>query len=247
MPNFDLSNKTILITGASSGIGRGIAIACAKAGAKCILVARNEERLAQVAAECGSEAIIEKVDVSNVAELSSLVERVPMLDGLVQCAGINDDQIPLKFINEEKLDRVLNTNLKAPILLLAGLEKKKKLNKGASVVLMSSQASVRPSPAHSMYAASKGGLTAFMRAVAVDLSGKKIRVNTIAPAMVRTPMTSLSAVTKEQLDADESRYLLKRYGEPEDIAGAAIYLLSDASSWVTGQQFLLDGGVSLAK
>ena len=137
MSSFDLSGKSILITGASSGIGRAIAVACAKSGAKCILVARNEERLNQVAAECGQDASVEKVDVANVSELASLVERVPVLDGLVQCAGISDTHRPLKFLSPEFVDLVFNINVKAPILLLLLLAKNKKLNKSASVVMMS--------------------------------------------------------------------------------------------------------------
>lgn len=244
MPNFDLKGKTILITGASSGIGRGISIACAKAGAKCILVARNEERLMQVAAECGTDATIERVDVANIAELSALVERVPVLDGLVQCAGLSDKHTPLKFLKEEFVDQLLAVNVKAPILLLAMLEKRKKLNKGSSVVLMSSVASFHSTPAHSLYSATKGALTAFAKGAALDLSGKKIRVNTIAPGMVNTPLIDFANISEEQRRANESFYPMKRYGEPADIAGAAVYLLSDASQWVTGQQFVIDGGLT---
>lgn len=247
MPKFTLENKTILITGASSGIGRGIAIATAKAGARCILVARNKERLEWVAQECGGGAIIEPVDVTNTSELKALVERAPQLDGLVQCAGIGDKHIPLKFLSEEFVDEVLNVNLKAPMLFLAMLEKKKKLNKGASVVLMSSISSFHAAPAHSLYMASKGALTAFAKGAALDLSGKKIRVNTIAPGMVNTPLIDYSNISEEQRKLDEAKYPLKRYGEPEDIASAAVYLLSDASSWVTGQQFVVDGGITVGE
>lgn len=244
MPNFNLKGKTILITGASSGIGRGISIACAKAGAKCILVARNEERLTQVAAECGTDATIERVDVANIVELSALVERVPILDGLVQCAGLSDKHTPLKFLKEEFVDQLLAVNVKAPILLLAMLEKRKKLNKGSSVVLMSSVASFHSTPAHSLYSATKGALTAFAKGAALDLSGKKIRVNAIAPGMVNTPLIDFANISEEQRRANESFYPMKRYGEPADIAGAAVYLLSDASQWVTGQQFVIDGGLT---
>ena len=244
MPHFTLEGKTVLITGASSGIGRGIAIACAKAGATCVLVARNEERLKAVAAECGGSAAIERVDVANAEELASLVERVPQLDGLVQCAGLSDKHTPLKFLKEEFVDLLFDVNVKAPILLLAMLEKRKKLSKGASVVLMSSVASFHSTPAHSLYSATKGALTAFARGAALDLSGKKIRVNTIAPGMVNTPLIDFANISEEQRKANEAFYPLKRYGEPDDIAGAAIYLLSDASQWVTGQQFVIDGGLT---
>ena len=246
MPQFTLDGKTILITGASSGIGRGIAVACAASGAKCILVARNKERLLETKGECGGDAhAVEIVDVADCDALKGLVQRVPQLDGLVQCAGISDNHTPLKFLTPEFIDRLLSVNLKAPILLLAMLEKRKKLNKGASVVMMSSIAGFHASPAHSLYGASKGGLTAFVKGAALDLAGKKIRVNAIAPAMVNTPLINYNGITEEQRLADEYRYPLKRYGEPSDIAGAAVYLLSDASQWVTGQQFVIDGGFTI--
>lgn len=246
MQLFTLENKTILVTGASSGIGRGIAIACARSGARCILVARNKERLLEVQRECGGDGhSIEVVDVVDCDALKSLAERVPQLDGLVQCAGISDNYTPLKFLTPEFVDKLLSVNLKAPILLLAMLEKWKRLNKGASVVMMSSISGFHPSLAHSLYGATKGGLSAFVKGAALDLARKKIRVNAIAPAMVNTPLIKIAGITEEQRRSNEERYPLKRYGEPSDIAGAAVYLLSDDSSWVTGQQFVIDGGFTV--
>ena len=241
-----LEGKTVLITGASSGIGKGVAIACAAEGARCILVARNAARLAEVKTLCvGDGHLLEIVDVSDALALRSLVERVPNIDGLVQCAGIGDNQTPLKFLTEEFIDELLAVNLKAPILLLALLERKKKLNKGSSVVMMSSMSSFFATAAHSLYGATKGGLTAFVKGAALDLAAKKIRVNSIAPAMVNTPLIDFSSLTQEQIEANKAKYPLKRYGEPEDVANAALYLLSDASSWMTGQQIVLDGGLTV--
>lgn len=243
MLKFTLEGKTVLVTGASSGIGRGIAVACAEAGAKCILVARNRERLEETLKLCkGVGHTIEEVDITEGVAIRQLIERLPTLDGLVQCAGISDDHTPLKFLTSEFVDRVFNVNLKAPILFLASLCKSRKLNKGASVIMMSSIASYHASAAHSIYGATKGGITAFVRGAALDLAGRKIRVNAIAPGMVNTPLINFSALTEEQRQANESRYPLKRYGEPKDIAGMAVYLLSDAAAWVTGQQFVIDGG-----
>lgn len=246
MPMFTLEGKTVLITGASSGIGRGIAIACAEQGAKCILVARNAERLEETRLACNGEAhIIEQVDVADCEALKALVDRVPSLDGLVLCAGVGDNQTPLKFITEEFFDKIVGINLKSPILFLAMLEKKKKLNKGASIIMMSSIASFHATPAHSLYGACKGALTSFVKGAALDLAAKKIRVNSIAPGMINTPLIDFSSLTEEQRAANIARYPLKRYGEPSDVAGAAVYLLSGESQWITGQQFVVDGGFTV--
>jgi NAD(P)-dependent dehydrogenase (short-subunit alcohol dehydrogenase family) len=246
MQPFMLEGKTVLITGASSGIGRGIAIACAKAGAKCILVARDVTRLNETLSLCEGEGhTIEALDVTDYEALTALVDCMPVLDGLVQSAGIGDNQTLLKFLKPEFIDKLLNVNVKAPILLLATLEKKKKLAKGASVVMISSIADFHATPAHSLYGATKGAITSFVKGAALDLAGKKIRVNSIAPGMVNTPLIDFSSLTEEQRKANEARYPLKRYGEPEDIAGMALYLLSDVSTWVTGQQFVLDGGFTI--
>ena len=248
MSNFDLTGKTILVTGASSGIGRGIALACAEAGAKCVLVARNAERLEAVKAECAGEGhLIEVIDLVDSESMKSFVDRMPVLDGLVQCAGVGDKQLPLKFLSAEFIDEVLSINLRAPMAFLAMLEKKKKLNKGASVVMMSSISSFHATPAHSLYCASKAGLSAFTQAAALDLAGKKIRVNSIAPGRVNTPLIEYSNISEEQRLADIAKYPLKRYGEVSDIVSAALYLLSDASEWVTGQQFVIDGGLTAGR
>ena len=247
MPPFTLEGKSILITGASSGIGRGIAVACAEAGARCVLVARNQERLAAVREECGEGADhrVEQVDLSDPSQIQDLVVRLPQLDGAVLCAGISDKHTPLKFLSSECIDQILSVNVKAPIFLLAQMSKRNKLNKGASVVLMSSIASFHSTPAHSIYSASKGALTAFAKGAALDLAGKKIRVNSIAPGMVNTPLIDFSNISEEQRKENEARYPLKRYGEPADIASAALYLLSDASQWVTGSQLVVDGGITI--
>lgn len=246
MSHFDLSGKTILVTGASSGIGRGIALACADAGANCILVGRNKERLEAAKAGCAGDGhAVEIVEMTDGEAMKSLVERIPVLDGLVQCAGVGDKQLPLKFLSADFIDEVLAVNLRAPMAFLAMLEKKKKLNRGASVVMMSSISSFHATPAHSLYCASKAGLTAFTKAAALDLAGKKIRVNAIAPGRVNTPMIEYSNISEEQRLADVAKYPLKRYGEVSDIAGVALYLLSDGSSWITGQEFVVDGGISL--
>lgn len=246
MQSLALDAKTVLITGASSGIGKGIALACAQAGARCILLARNRERLTETLSECagsGHETVV--ADLSSDADLQSLLLALPQLDGVVHCAGRGDNNTPLKFLTPDFVDEILAVNLRAPILLLAFLAKKRKLNKGASVVMISSIAGFHATVAHSLYGATKGGLTSFVKGAAMDLAGSRVRVNSIAPGMVNTPLIDFSRLTEDQKLANVARYPLKRYGEPSDIAGAALYLLSDASSWVTGQQFVVDGGFTI--
>ncbi|MBR1870695.1 MAG: SDR family oxidoreductase [Kiritimatiellae bacterium] len=246
MQTFSLEGKTVLVTGASSGIGRATAIQCAAAGARCILAARNADRLAETLASCGGAPhTVEQIDLADDAALASFIDRLPSLDGLVHCAGIGDNQKPLKFLSPQFVDLILSINLRAPILLLSCLAKQKKLNASASIVMISSIASFHPAPAHSIYAAAKGGLSAFVKGAAQDLAPRKIRVNSIAPGMVETPLIDFSALTREQRLADELRYPLKRYGQPSDIAPLAVYLLSDASSWMTGSQIVIDGGLTI--
>ena len=248
MQPFTLEGKTILVTGASSGIGRAVAIACSKAGAKCVLVDKNEEGAKETLSLCsGKGHVIEVVDLTDYEALKALVERVPAVDGLVQSAGIIDNWTPLKFLSPKFVDQVLDINLKVPILLLALMEKRKKLNKGGSVVMMSSIASFCASIAHSLYAASKGGLEAFVRGAALELASRRIRVNSLSTAMVNTPLIAFSELSEEQKRQDEAKYPLKRYGEPEEVANATLYLLSDASSWVTGQQIVMDGGFTIGR
>ena len=240
MQMFSLLNKTVLVTGASSGIGRGCARALAFQGARCILAARNKNRLLETMNGCaGSGHELLEWDMTDDMKRDSMVEALPELDGLVYCAGVPDNQTPLKFLKPEFLDYIVGVNLRAPILLLAALVKRKKLKKGASMLFITSFSPIHGSPAHS------AGLYGFVRGAALDCAPRKIRVNAIAPASVNTPLIDFSALTEEQRKANESSYPLGRYGEPSDIASAAVYFMSDESSWITGTQFIMDGGKSL--
>jgi NAD(P)-dependent dehydrogenase (short-subunit alcohol dehydrogenase family) len=176
--------------------------------------------------------------------LEQLISELPELDGIVCNAGVNRRMLT-QYVKELDMELILNTNLKAPIQLMKQLLKAKKINAGASVILVSSIAAYHSSIGDGVYSASKGGLSSFSKVLALELASKKIRVNTIQPGMVRTGLTEKSPLSDEDLAKDEARYPLGRYGKPEDIAYSAIYLLSDASQWITGTDLVIDGGISL--
>ena len=243
---FSLVGKTILITGASSGIGRATAIECSKLGATCVITGRNEERLNEtLSSMVGEGHQIITCDLDDSEAMTSMVENLPILHGLVNNAGFNIIA-PVQFIKESDLKKLLQTNTIAPIILLQKLLKKKKLMNGSSIVFTSSLAGVGiNSPGNDMYSATKGAISAFVRNAAVDLAPKKIRVNAVCPAMVHTQIIEHGTISEDQMQENMKKYPLGRWGEPNDIAHAMIYLLSDASSWVTGTNMILDGGVSL--
>lgn len=239
---FSLEGKTVLVTGASSGIGRSIAIACSKMGGNIILNGRNSLRLQETFAELASgehRSLI--ADLSHIDELEGMVSKLPELDGIVYCAGIGQ-RIPCKQLREKDVDLVMDTNFKAPVMLQAELLRQKKINKSASIVFIASIAAESPSVGNAIYSASKGALISYARCLALELAPRFIRVNCIQPAMVWTDLIFEGSITKEELLEDEKRYPLKRYGKPEDIANLAIYLLSDASSWMTGSSIKITGG-----
>ena len=244
---FSLIGKTILVTGASSGIGRSIAIECSKMGANIILTGRNQERLQDtllLLQEGQHQYIIS--DISSEEEIVNLINQLPILDGCVHSAGILG-LTPIQAITKEKIDEIERVNLHAPILLTKHLIKKKKLTKGASVVFISSAAGVyRVSTANALYAITKNGLDAFMRTAALELAGKQIRFNSVNPAIIETEALCNIPITEEQKKANLEQYPLKRYGKPEEVAYATIYLLSDASAWTTGTEIKLDGGLTLS-
>lgn len=243
---FTLKGKTILITGASSGIGRATAVECSKFGAICIITARNKERLLETLSQMegeGHQIIV--ADMAKEDDINALVASLPKLDGLVNNAGYQEFA-PVSFIKKENLESLLAINTVAPITLTQKILKAKKLNKSSSVVFTSSLAGIGAiTPGNAMYAASKGAISAYIHVAAIELAVKNIRVNAVCPAMVNTSIIEDSAISTEELKADLANYPLGRYGEPNEIAYAIIYLLSDASAWVTGTNMIIDGGVSL--
>lgn len=241
MDKFSLSGKTILVTGASSGIGRGIAIVCAKAGACVVLNGRNVARLNETLSHMSGEGhVVLPADLTDAAQRQALVEQVSELDGLVQCAGVMN-RVPCKSIGQEDIDAVFAPNVEAPILLQAELLQERKIKKGASIVYMASIALRSAETGNALYSASKAAIIAYAKCLSLELAPRQIRVNCISPAMVWTDL-ALSGATKEELEQDQATYPLKRYGKPEDVANAALYLLSEASSWMTGSNIEITGG-----
>lgn len=246
---FSLENKVILVTGASSGIGRTTAIECSKMGASVIITGRNEARLKEtfVALDgtSGQSHQMMVSDLSTEETVYSFADALPPIDGASLNAGIVKT-LPVKFINNEDLSEVLNTNLIGPVLLVQRLLKKKKITKGCSIVFTSSIGGVMISTVgNTMYGISKGGLNAFMKGVALEMAANGIRSNSVNPGFVATSILSSGTISEEQIQKNMAMYPLGRFGRPEDIAYAIIYLLSDASSWVTGHSLVVDGGIIL--
>lgn len=239
---FSLQGKQILVTGASSGIGRGIAIACSKMGASVVINGRNEQRLAETLSELeGGNNMILSADLCNEDFVRDMVAKLPKLDGIVHCAGIGQ-RILCKQLQSEDVEQVMGVNFKSPVMLQAEILKQKKINKNASIIFLTSIAAESPSIGNAVYSASKSALISYANCLAREVAPRKIRVNCISPAMVWTELILQGGVDKDILREDEKTYPLKRYGKPGDIANLAIYLLSDASSWMTGSNVRITGG-----
>ena len=233
--------NTVLITGASSGIGRAIAIACATKGMTVVLNGRNVERLNEtLALMFGEGHIILPADLTDKAQRETLAEQVPVLNGVVHCAGIGS-RVLCKMLEQDDVQHVMEANFNAPVLLQAALLQEKKIAAGASIVFIASAAATMPSVGNAIYSASKAALIAYAKCLSLELAARKIRVNCISPAMVWTDLALVGA-TEEQLREAEQAYPLKRYAQPEDIAPMATYLLSDEASWITGSNYELTGG-----
>lgn len=239
---FSLDGKMVLVTGASSGIGRGIAIACSKMGATVIVNGRNELKLHETLSLMeGQNHIAQVGDLTDTETLKALVSTLPKLDGVVHCAGIGE-RILCKNVTEDDIDRLMNINYKAPVMLQTEILRQKKINKGGSIVFVASIASDSPSIGNALYAASKGAVIGYSNCLELELAPRQIRVNCISPAMVWTDLIFKGGVTEEELRIDEQKYPLKRYGTPEDVAYLAVYLLSNASTWMTGSNIKITGG-----
>ena len=247
---FSLEGKKVLITGASSGIGRGIAIQCSLLGAEIFITGRNLERLQETlemtyADKCHS--IVS--DLSTQDGIDILVSNLPILDGVVFCAGIPQVK-PVKRFKRSELEDIFNINTLAPMLITSKLLKDKKIQKGASLVYIESVSGIfMGTPGDVAYNATKGGLSGFVKGAAVELASQNIRVNGVNPGLVPTEILQLSNSIfddQQHIKTVKEKYPLGRLGTPEDIANGVIYLLSDASSWVTGINLVIDGGLTVS-
>lgn len=242
---FSIEGKRILVTGATSGIGRAIAVECAKMGASVIALGRNKDRLKSLRVQLGDGHSYWSIELTDLAAVEELVNKIDKVDGLVNSAGIGTTNL-FQFLNPEKMRNIFDINFFAPVELTRLIIRNKKINKGASIVFLSSiDGPVNSHIGNSSYSATKSALSAIAKGMAVELAGKNIRVNYLMPGQTETPLIHNSSITEEQLMIDMSKYPLKRYARPEEIAYGAIYFLSDASSFTTGTGLIIDGGFTL--
>ena len=245
---FSLKGKNILITGGAGGIGTAAARICIQLGARAILTDIREQALQATLAslpesQMGEPNLCFTADLTDAEQLAALVDFCPVIDGLVCNAGVMKLTLT-QFITEEELTRIQKINLNAPIMLTRSLLKKKKIKKGGSIVFTASAAGIyRVSPGNGIYATTKCGIDAFMRTVALEFGPKGIRCNSVNPGMVETAL--IGFFTEEQKEKEKLNYPLRRFAKPEDIAYGIAYLLSDASSFVTGTALKIDGGMTL--
>lgn len=246
---FSLEGKTILITGASSGIGRGTAIECSKMGARVVLNGRNEERLQETLTQLHGDGHIALVgDLTAEEDVNNIMGKMPVLNGIVHCVGISQIKM-VKFMDKSSLNRIFNTNVFGPVMLNSLLLKKRKIIKGASIVFISSISGVYVSQVgEAGYGASKAALAGYVKSAALELAAQGTRINCIHPGVIETPLLNVSneIFAEDDLESLKRKYPLKRFGRPKDVAYCAVYLLSEASSFMTGSSILLDGGFTLS-
>lgn len=243
---FSLNDKMIFVTGSSSGIGKSIAQSCSKMGANVIITGRDLTRIEasfkELKDNLKNQFLI--ADLTNDADIEGLVESLPVLDGVVFNAGIVKT-VPVSFIKREHMQEVFEVNFNSSVILIQKMLRKKKIKNGASICFISSVASSYVNIGNSLYSASKGTINSFTKALALELSSKNIRVNAILPGFIETGILEKSSIDHDSINEHLKKYPMGRFGKPEDIANAVIYLMSDASQWTTGSLITIDGGYSI--
>lgn len=244
---YSLTNKIILITGASSGIGKATAILLSKYNATLLLAGRNQEKLNETLSLLqGTGHNILAFDITDEQALKKIIDNISAIDGLVYSAGIVD-YVPFKNLSQkDRYVQLYNVNVFSAIQLTSLLLKNKKINNGSSLVYISSISAKFGVPATTLYAGSKAALNSSIKVLASEVSLKKIRANTIMPGIVMTPMIDQAEnlIASDSFSEAEKQYPLG-LGKPEDIANACLFLLTDQSRWITGTSLLIDGGYSL--
>jgi NAD(P)-dependent dehydrogenase (short-subunit alcohol dehydrogenase family) len=244
MNAFNLAGKTILVTGASSGLGRQTAITASEYGATVVITGRDTNRLNETFAALRGEGHQQfAADLTIQADIDRLVANLPLLNGVVYSTGISDLS-PARFISSETIAKTFRISFDASVLLTADLLAKKKLAKNqCSLVFISSISTRYPFVGGAMYISAKAALEAYARVLALELAPKGIRVNCVAPAFVRTPMLDETAAnySQEAVNMIEARQILG-LGDPEDVANSIVYYLADASKWVSATSLILGGG-----
>lgn len=243
----DLSNTIIIVTGAGSGIGRETSRVLAEQGASVIMMDINADSLAESAALCGEKChpiTIDLTDAKSVTEaVASVVSQYGKLDGLVHCAGISSRK-PLNVLSKEGFSKVMDVNFYSFVELVKNCAKKKHINDGASIVVMSSISSIRGYKAKTEYCVSKAAVDAFVRCMALELADRKIRVNSVMAAEVLTPLALKARETNAMVGAADFEAPLGP-SEPYEVANTIAFLLSDATKTITGTSILIDGGACI--
>ena len=243
----DLDGKHILVTGASSGIGREVAILLSRLGARLIITGRNSERLqSTVALLHGSDHVVAPFDLAHLDDIPKWIKALTKshgaLNGLAHCAGQQISK-PIKMVNADFINKLTQVNISAGLLLARGFRQKGCFVPGGAIVFIASASSLVGQATNAVYCATKGGIVMAARALAVELAASDIRVNCISPAMVETEMLDRF---KAILTADRFEELKKGHplglGRPEDVANAVAYLLAETGRWISGTNLLLDGG-----
>lgn len=242
---FSLEGKRVLVTGASSGIGRQIAIACSQMGASVVITGRHSERLDETARALQGDGHLSIVaDLTQDVDTDRLVAQAANLNGVVHAAGVAR-LAPFRMISRAQLNEQFSANTFAPILLTKGLLAKKRIEPNGSIVFISAIASHMGPAATGVYSATKGALLGAMRSLGLEVAKQGLRANCIAPNYVRTPMLDGLSQGGGGFDDGLNQTPLG-IGEPEDVAYAAVFFLSDASRWITRNYFIIDGGLTTA-